>query len=71
MREIDLLGVYVPPAWADILVAIVLFAPLKLALDRLGADRFVWHRPLFDVSLFACTLSGVILLRAGILRSVA
>ena len=71
MREIDLFGVYLPPGLADLTLAAVIFVPVKILLDRLGTDRVVWHRPLFDVSLFVCTAAGVIVLRALYLRSAA
>jgi hypothetical protein len=61
MKEVDVLGVYFPPLFADILVALILFAPLKWGLDRVGADRWFWHRPLADVALFVCIVSGVVL----------
>ncbi len=69
MKDIDLLGVYLPPGLVDITIAIVVFAPVKLILDRLGADRLVWHRPLFDVSLFVCAVAAVILVRSAYFRS--
>lgn len=71
MNEIDLLGIYLPPGLADIVIAAAVFAPVKLGLDRLGAERFVWHRPLFDVSLFVCAVAAVVLLRAAYFRTSA
>lgn len=61
MKEVNVLGVYLPPLFADILLALILFMPLKWGLDRLGADRWVWHRPLADLSLFVCIVAGVTL----------
>jgi hypothetical protein len=59
MKEINLLGVYVPPLFGDVVLAILIFAPLKWLLDRAGAERWVWHRPLFDLALFVCIVSVV------------
>jgi hypothetical protein len=61
MKEVSVLGVYFPPLFADIVVALILFAPLKWVLDRIGADRWIWHRPLADVALFICIVSAVTL----------
>jgi hypothetical protein len=65
MKEIDVLGVYLPPIFADFAIALVLFAPLKWLLDRMAIERWVWHRPLADLSLFVCILSGVTLVWRG------
>lgn len=65
MREIDLFGVYVSPFLRDLAVAAAVFTPVKLGLDRLAFERFVWHRPLLDVALFACTVAAVTFLFAG------
>lgn len=59
MREIDIVGVYVSPFLRDLVVAALVFLPVKLGLDRLAFDRAVWHRPLADVALFGCTVAAV------------
>ena len=61
MREVNLFGVYLAPFVVYLVVGAALFLPLKLALDWVGADRIIWHRPLFDVSLFVCIVSSVTL----------
>lgn len=61
MKEVNLFGVYVAPLVIYLAIAGALFLPLKLALDLIGADRIIWHRPLFDVSLFVCIVSAVTL----------
>jgi hypothetical protein len=58
-KEIDFFGVYVAPIALDILVAAVLFAPLRLALSRIGIERFVWHRPLFETAVYVMLLAIV------------
>ena len=61
-------GVYMSPFVRDLALAAVVFAPVKLALDRCRIERFVWHRALFDVALFACIVAVVTfaLGRAGV-----
>jgi hypothetical protein len=61
MKEVNLFGIYVAPIVLYLVVASLIFLPVKLVLDRLGADRVIWHRPLFDVSLFVCTVALVTL----------
>ena len=62
MRELNLFGIYVAPFILYVVAAAVIFFPVKLGLDWLGVDRFIWHRPLFDVALFVCTVSAITLL---------
>jgi len=56
-REFSVAGVYIP----SLMVVFVLCAALTWLLDqgiaRLGAYRFIWHPPLFRVSLFTCVLT--------------
>jgi hypothetical protein len=54
--ELDIYGVFVPPLLLMVIVAMPLAAGLRLVLTRLGAYRFVWHRPLFDLSVFVVIL---------------
>jgi len=49
--EIDIYGVFVPPLLLMVLAAMPLAAGVRLVLSRVGAYRFVWHRPLFDLSV--------------------
>lgn len=60
MKEIDLFGIYLSPFLRDAAIGAVVFAPVKLGLDWLGLDRFVWHRPLFDLSLLCCIVAGIV-----------
>jgi len=57
--EIDLYGVFVPPLLLMVIAAMPLAGGVRLALTRLGAYRFVWHRPLFDLAVFVIILGGV------------
>jgi hypothetical protein len=61
MKELNFFGVYLPPLFGDLVLAAVLFIPLKWLLDRIGTNQVVWHRPLFDLSLFVCVVAAVTL----------
>jgi hypothetical protein len=61
--EIDLFGVLLPPLLVWLGVALLLSAILRLVLAKAGAYRFIWHRPLFDLSLLVI-LTGLVSLSA-------
>jgi hypothetical protein len=61
--EIDLFGVLLPPLLVWLGVALLLSAVLRLVLAKAGAYRFIWHRPLFDLSLLVI-LTGLVSLSA-------
>ena len=52
MQEVSLGGVYVPAAlvWAG--TAFLFSTAISWTLSRIGFYALVWHRALFDVSLF-------------------
>jgi hypothetical protein len=57
--EVDIYGVFVPPLLLMVLAAMPLAAAVRMVLTRVGAYRFVWHRPLFDLSVFVIILYAV------------
>jgi Protein of unknown function (DUF1656) len=57
--EIDLFGVLLPPLLVWVAVALPVSAALRWALTKAGAYRFIWHRPLFDLSLLVI-LTGIV-----------
>lgn len=57
-NDIDIYGVFVPALALWMLVAFVATTALKAALERLGFYRFVWRRPLFDLSLYVVVLAA-------------
>lgn len=59
IAELDLHGVFVPALIVWAVVALVATSLVKRLLDRVGAYRLVWHRPLFDLALFLIVLGGV------------
>jgi len=60
--EIDIFGVLAPSLLLWLVAACGLSALLRAVLERTGVYRAVWHRALFDLSLFVCLLGGVIYL---------
>jgi len=56
--ELDIYGVFVPPLLLMVIASMPLAAFVRLVLARLGAYRLVWHRPLFDLSVFVIILGG-------------
>jgi len=59
---IDIYGVLVPALLLWIIVAYVLSAILRRLMQRFDLYRLVWHRALFDFSIFVCLLGGVVYL---------
>jgi hypothetical protein len=61
-HTVEFLGFYLPPLmrWAG--GALVGFAVLRLALERSGLYRFVWHRPLFNLALYVLLMGGFVFL---------
>jgi hypothetical protein len=56
IAEIDLYGVFVPTLLLLVLVTMPVAGALRMILSRIGAYRFVWHRPLFDLAIFVMLL---------------
>jgi protein AaeX len=62
IKEVNIFGVYLSPFVAYLAIALILFWPLRMLFDRWAIQRYVWHRPLFDVSIFVIILSLIGLL---------
>ena len=60
--QIDIFGVMVPSLLLWFVVAYALMSLVTVGLDRVGFYRLVWHRALFDLSVFVCLLGGVVYL---------
>lgn len=58
--ELDLYGVFVPSLGAWMLLAFLISLAVRRVLARVGFYRLVWHRPLFDLSLYVVLLGGVV-----------
>jgi protein AaeX len=57
LKEVNFFGIYLSPFVAYLAVALLLFVPLRILFDRWTIQRYVWHRPLFDISIFVIILS--------------
>ena len=57
LKEIDIFGVFIAPFAGFLFAAIVTFIPVRMLFDRYAIQRWVWHRPLFDISVFIIILS--------------
>ena len=62
--EINIFGVYIAPLAVMAVVAWVVTAVLRLAANRLGLLRHVWHAPLFLSAIYVIVLSSIVLLAA-------
>lgn len=60
IKEIDLFGVFVPPLLAYAGIAALIWQPLRVALERFGFYRAVWHPPLFNLAAYWLVLAGVV-----------
>ena len=65
MGEIDLYGIYFPALLVLMLGAFLLTSVLRMVLTRLGLYRWVWHRSLFNFSLYVIVLGGTVALTQG------
>jgi len=62
MKEVDFFGLFLSPFLAWSLLAFVIFFGLHAVLDRLGVYRRIWHRSLFDLSLYLILLAILVYL---------
>jgi hypothetical protein len=57
LKEINIFGVFIAPFAGYLFVALLVFIPVRILFDRYAIQRWVWHRPLFDISVFVIILS--------------
>lgn len=57
--EVDIYGVLFPPLLVWLGCAWLAAVLVRLAFNRLGIYRFVWHRPLFDLAILVILLGGI------------
>jgi hypothetical protein len=55
-KEINLDGIFVAPFAGYLVVALVIFLLVRKVFDRYAIQKWVWHRPLFDISVFVIIL---------------
>ncbi len=57
LKEINIGGVFFSPFVGELAIALLIFLPLRHLFDRYQIQRWVWHRQLFDISIFVIILS--------------
>ena len=57
LKEINIEGVFLAPFAGYLAVALLIFLVLRKIFDRYSIQKWVWHRPLFDISIFIIILS--------------
>jgi hypothetical protein len=60
IKEINILGVYLPPLIGYLAGAALAWYALRYVLGRFGLYRYVWHPPLFNGALYVILLSGFV-----------
>lgn len=63
--EINLFGVYVAPIAVMMVAAWFMTIGLRLAANRVGLLRYVWHPALFTFSVYIAVLSSWVLIIAA------
>jgi uncharacterized protein DUF1656 len=59
-HTVELFGFYLPPLVLWAAAALVPFAVIRWLIGQLGLYRFIWHRSLFNLSLYVLLVgSGV------------
>jgi hypothetical protein len=59
LRELSFYGLLISPLLVWAAVAFLLSKGIRYLLNKLGAYRFVWHRPLFDAALLVIMIGVV------------
>lgn len=57
LKEINIFGAFFSPFVGELVIALLIFIPIRVLFDRWEIQRYVWHRPLFDSSVFIVILS--------------
>jgi hypothetical protein len=59
LKEINLGGIFIAPFAADLFCGLILFYPLRVMFDHWAIQRWVWHRPLFDLAVLVIIVSVI------------
>ena len=54
-------GILFAPIVAFLVLGIIVFFPVRYLLGRVGFLRWIWHPPLFELSLFICVTAVIVL----------
>lgn len=59
-RETNFGGVYLPPLLAYMLVAALVFLPVRWVIARLRLRRWVWNPRLAETAIYLCILGVLV-----------
>jgi len=60
IKEINLLGVFLPPLFGHLALAALIWLILRFLLRITGTYRFVMHPPLFNLALYVILVSALL-----------
>ncbi|WP_409560910.1 DUF1656 domain-containing protein [Hyphomicrobium sp. MC8b] len=60
-EEISLFGIFVPSVLACSVISYVVMVAVSRVLRVVGAYQYIWHRSLFNLSMFVCILCATVL----------
>ena len=61
-QEINIFGVYVSSFVVVLGLGLLIFVPLRVWLDHLQFDKYVWHRSLADACVYIITVGLLVLI---------
>ncbi len=67
IAELNIYGVYVPVFMVLMLVAYAVNRGVRSVLERTGFYTLVWHRSLFDLSLYVLLLGALFFVFQGVM----
>lgn len=59
-EEVSLFGIFVPSILACSIISYVAMVVIARLLRAVGAYQFIWHRSLFNLSMFVCILCATV-----------
>ncbi len=59
IKEINLFDIFIAPIAGYMAIALIVFLPIRYYFDRIQIQQYVWHRALFDMSVYVIILSLV------------
>ena len=67
--EIDIFGVFVPAPLVLMLIAYLINIVVRALLERVGFDRLVWHRSIFDLGIYVFVFAAVVIVSHHLVAS--
>jgi hypothetical protein len=66
VKEVNLFGIFLSPFLVLSLLAFLVLVLVRVLLSRLGFYKYVWHRSLFDLSLYLIILVFLVFLARSV-----